>query len=79
MYYGVRCSFLSSLLGADVYGEVPGSGAEFGSSVDFSIGYTGSWVVSQNKGFLGEFLWPSSLLLESYMCIRGCMTLSSSL
>ena len=49
---GDRCPLLSSLVVSDGSGEVLGSGAEVGSSVDFSLGYTLSRVGSKDEGFL---------------------------
>ena len=41
---GDRFPLLSSLVGADGSGEVPGSVSEVGYLVDFLLGCTGSWV-----------------------------------
>ena len=74
---GSRPPLLSSLMGEYGSGEVPGSSAEVGSSVDFFLGYTSFLVVSKDGVFLGEPPCLSYLLLESSRFIRGCMTLYS--
>ena len=74
---GDRCPLLSSLVVADGSGEVLGSGAEVGSSVDFFLGYTSFLVVSKDGVFLGEPPCLSYFLLESSRFIRGFMTLYS--
>ena len=76
---GDSCSLLYSLVGLDGSGELPWLGAKVGSSVDFSLGCTGSRVGSEDGGLLGKSPWPFYLLSESSRCIRECMTLSSLL
>ena len=79
MYPGARCPLLSTLVCADGSGEVPGLGAEVGSSVYILLVFMGSRVGSEVGGLLGESPWMFSLFSESSRCIRGFITLSSSL